>query len=79
MLMTDDKIPGGCIKRADDHKEQFMLAWPFVSSWILQNFQAAILKRRNRRLLIKWWSIWVDEAAIFLPPLVSSSDSDEEA
>ena len=70
MLVTEDKNPGMSIK------EQFMHVWPVLSSWIADNFEAAILKQRSHRLLMASWKIWVDEAAIFPPPLVSSSDSD---
>ena len=58
-------------------KELFMCAWEFVSSWISDNLEAAILKRNSRRVLSYCWHLWVEEAAIFPPPLVSSSDSDD--
>ena len=58
-------------------KELFMCAWQFVSSWISDNLEAAILKHNSRRVLSCCWQGWVEEAAIFPPPLISSSDSDD--
>ena len=58
-------------------KKLFMCAWQFVSSWISDNLEAAILKRKSRRVLSCCWQVWVEEAAIFPPPLVFSSDSDD--
>ena len=81
MLMTDDKVPGlGAEKgtlACNDRPEQLMRAWPLVSSWIFKNFEAAILKRRMRGLLMKSWSIWVDEADIIPPALHTPSDSNK--
>ena len=64
-------------KQTGMQKELFMCAWQFVSSWISDNFEAAILKHNSRRVLSCCWQVWVEEAAIFPPPLVSSSDSDD--
>ena len=44
-------------------KELFMCAWQFVSSWISDNLEAAILKRSSRRVLSCCWQVWVEEAA----------------
>ena len=64
----------------EQRKTLFMCAWPFVSSWIADNFRRALfLKRQSRRRLTSCWKTWVDEAAIFPPPLVSSSESDDLA
>ena len=64
---SDDEVPAGFSQRtkkgilaSDEGKEQF----------------AAILKRQMQGLLMKFWSTWVDEARIFPPPWLSSSDSD---
>ena len=52
----------------DEIKEQFMRAWPIVSSWLKEQFVMAIMR--------KWWSIWVDAARIYPPPLMDSSDEE---
>ena len=63
------------ILACDERKEQFTRARAIVSSWRL----TSLIGMTSKRLLMKWWSIWVDVAAIYPPPLVSSSDSDAEA
>ena len=76
--MTDDKVPEKAEKgplACDDPKDQFMRTWPLVSNWIFHNFEAAILKQRRRRLLMKYWSVFV-EIADLPPPLVDSSDEE---
>ena len=58
----------------DERKEQFTRAWAIVSSWRL----TSLIGMTSKRLLMKWWSIWVDVAEVFPQPPVSASDSDVE-
>ena len=55
--------------------ELFMLAWPLVASWIADNLEFALRLRHQRYLTQAHWHAWVEGAAIFPPPLVSSSES----
>ena len=57
-------------------KKLFMCAWQFVSSWISDNLEAAILKRNSRCVLSYSWHVWVRETGPLPPPLVDSSESD---
>ena len=52
-----------------------MAAWPCVSRWIADNFDAALLRRHSRHILMAYWLLWIDAADI-LPPLLIDSDSE---
>ena len=56
----------------DEIKEQFMRAWPIVSSWLKEQF----MRKCVMAIMRKWWSIWVDAARIYPPPLMDSSDEE---
>ena len=56
--------------------ELFWAAWPCVSQWLREQREHALCKWRSRKLLSAAWNAWVDEAAIFPPPLASDSDSE---
>ena len=61
-----------------------MRAWPIVSSWRKEQFMRKCVMAKNleaatsKGLLMQWWSIWVDVARIYPPPLAYSSDSSDE-
>ena len=56
--------------------ELFFTAWPIVSSWLRDQYIKAINQRRLRNLRMAVFNAWVEEAQVFPPPLVSSSDDD---
>ena len=56
--------------------ELFFTAWPIVSSWLRDQYIKAINQRRLRNLRLAVFNAWVEEARVFPPPLVSSSDDD---
>ena len=60
--------------------ELFFTAWPIVSSWLRDQYIKAIFiiinQRRLRNLQLAVFNAWVEEAGVFPPPLVSSSDDD---
>ena len=61
----------------DERKEQFMIAWPILSSWIAANFEAMAVKRLSRRLLMTVLKMWGQAASVLPPPLISESDTDD--
>ena len=76
VVVAADKL-GRTLRREAMPKEFFMGAWQFISLWIANNLEATLAKRRSRRVLDVAFKVWVEEAAVFPPPLVSSSESDD--
>ena len=57
----------------------FWQAWPCIAHWRMgMQCEHFIRKWRSRRLLQAVWRGWVEEAAIFRPALVNSSDSEPD-
>ena len=63
------------ILACNEGKELFMRVWPIVSSWRKEQFMRKCVMAKEQ-FMRKWWSIWVDAARIYPPPLVDSSDEE---
>ena len=57
----------------------FWQVWPMLGVWLKEQRLQVAVKWHKKRLLQVYFQRWVDEAAIFPPPLVSSSDSDSDS
>ena len=76
VVVAADKL-GRTLCREPMQKELFMFAWQCISFWIANNLEATLAKRRSRRVLDVAFKVWVEEAAVFPPELVDSSESDD--
>ena len=77
VVIAADKL-ARTLCREPMQKELFLFAWQCISFWIANNLEATLAKRHSRRVLNVAFKVWVEEARVFPPGLVDSSESDDD-